>query len=68
MKQKLYRYYCPMREPAPGAVPKNGMENVYWYGCRQFVEIAGREVWGWVEYNRELSEKEVSNYELIKGF
>lgn len=68
MKKQLYRYYCPMRPPMLGAIPKSGLVSVHCFDMREFTEAAGREVWGWAEYNRELSENDVYNYELIKGF
>ena len=55
------RYACLMRPPFPGAVPRNGM-----IGCDTKIGEApsGHLMWGVVEYDRKLSEKEVVDYEL----
>ena len=59
------RYYCPMRPPAPGAVPSDGLVSSQSSSARYFEPDAGRYIWGSVEYNRHLSRKEIRNYELI---
>lgn len=59
------RYYCPMRPPAPGAIPNDGLVSIQSNNYRTYDANAGREVWGYVEYNRLLSRKEIRNYELI---
>ena len=37
------------------------------YDYRRFDGEAGREVWGYVVYSAPLSEKDVSEYELMEG-
>lgn len=62
----LYRYLCPQRPPGPGAVPRDGLQNVEFFDSH--VEDAGghpRHIWGAVEYDRELTDEEVCDYELI---
>lgn len=61
----VYLYYCPMRPPAPGAVPRDGLEYAHEYDSRRDVPVIGRSAWGYAVYSRELTEKEVSDYELI---
>lgn len=62
MKTKIYRYGCPMRPPAPGAIPKGAVS------MRMF-DAPDEECrncrWGWVEYDHPLSSKELGDYELI---
>ena len=62
-----YEYLCHQRPPMPGAVPRDGLvavrnppdgvDNVnidgVTYNC-----------WGYVTYNRSLSDREMSDYEL----
>ena len=60
---KIYRYGCPMRPPSVGSVTKLGLTAVRAFdkpdeechNCR----------WGWVEYNRPLTAKEIAEHELI---
>ena len=61
----VYLYYCPMRPPTVGAVPRDGMEYAHEYDSRRNVPVIGRAAWGYAVYSRELTEKEVSDYELI---
>ena len=60
---KLYRYYCRMRPPMPGSVPRDGLDRVYSFDTRESVN--GVEAWGFAEYTRELTEKEIADYELV---
>ncbi len=59
------RYYCPMRPPVPGAIPKGAVE-VRSYSERRYIPSIDRMVWGRVDYAEELSFDEVSDYELIR--
>ena len=59
---KVYRYYCSYRPPMPGAIPRKGLVRVASYDYKQ--SISGRGAWGFVEYDRELTEKEIVDYEL----
>lgn len=59
---KVYRYYCRLRPPMPGSIPKNGLVRTADFDWPQSFDGVG--VWGWAEYNRELSEKEISDHEL----
>ena len=60
----MYRYYCIMRPPAPGAIP-NGAQDVVSYDERRYVPEIDRMAWGYVQYCRELTMHEVADYELI---
>lgn len=59
------KYYCIMRPPAPGAIPKNAVE-IRCYAKRRYVPEIDRMAWGWVQYDEELTLDEVADYELIR--
>ena len=60
-----YRYWTMQRPPMLGAIPKDGLIETYAFPERQKVmELGGREAWGYALYDRELSEKELSDYEM----
>ncbi len=60
-----WRYYCTMRPFAPGSVPA-GKEVVDWGDLDPTLPIAeiDHTAWSWIEYERKLTEKEISDYEL----
>ena len=62
---KLYRYYCIMRPPMLGGIPHGGLWEVQVFSERRYNPEIDRMVWGWVEYERELTLQEVADYELI---
>lgn len=59
---KVYRYYCKFRPPMPGGIPREGLVNTGEYDWPQSFD--GVRAWGFAEYNRELSSKEIDDYEL----
>lgn len=60
----MYRYYCIMRPPAPGAIPKGALK-VKEYSDRKYIAEIDRMAWGWVEYGEALSCDDVHKYELV---
>lgn len=59
-----YSYYCCYRPPMPGGIPKGVVGVDY---TEKTIEDTGghvRHVWGTVDYDRELTDKEISDYEL----
>jgi hypothetical protein len=50
-----------MRPPQPGAIPRNGLQEIH---DGEFVAPSGHHAWGWAEYNRRLTDAEISGYEL----
>lgn len=62
---QTFRYYCPARPPMPGAVPR-GATRVEYSDDEYMIDEQGhtRKAWGFVEYDRQLSDKEVDDYEL----
>ena len=59
---KVYRYYCRLRPPMPGGIPRDGLVRIADFDWPQ--SFAGVTAWGWIECSRELTEKEISDYEL----
>lgn len=62
MRNIVYRYACLMRPPGPGAVPRDGLE--YCNADPYIHPFTGRECCGYCDYDRKLTDKEVSDYEL----
>ena len=60
----MNRYYLTERPPMPGTIPR-GCINIMDFGIKKYVQEIDREAWGWVEYERELTDKEISEYELV---
>ena len=58
-------YYTLFRPPMIGAIPRHGLTEIDDFDERKFVPSIGREAWGKVTYNRELTNKEISDYELM---
>ena len=63
----MYRYYSKFRPVAPGTFPNRGAVEIRNYDERTYIEDAGCEVWGYIDYNRELMDKEIAAYELVKS-
>lgn len=59
-----YRYYTLYRPPMPGGIPKQGLLSIHEYEDRLLVTSINRWAWGYAEYSRKLTEKEISDYEL----
>lgn len=58
---KLYRYATLMRPAGPGSVPREGLDR-----CQDSdgVTLSGHKIWSIVDYARQLSEKELYDYEM----
>lgn len=62
---KTYRYYCLYRPPMPGTIPRGAIA-IKDFGDKQRVEEIGRDAWGYAEFQRELTDHEVLDFELAK--
>lgn len=56
-----YRYATLMRPPMPGGIPRRGLVQTK---DIEGTTPKGHHAWGWAEYDRELSEQEIDQYEL----
>jgi len=59
------KYYSIMRPVSIGTHPKNGMMDFINYDTR--TEVNGRMVWAELYYNRELTQKEMEDFEIVRG-
>lgn len=59
----IYRYYTLYRPPMPGTIPRLGLEGIMSFDDRTEVE-PGIRAWGYADYNRPLTDEEISEYEL----
>lgn len=60
----MFRYYCIMRPPAPGAIPKGALRAKS-YSDRNYIPEIDRMAWGYVEYDEALTCDDIRNFELI---
>ena len=56
-----HRYALLMRPPGPGALPGRGLTGTK---GEHFKAPSGHFAWGWAEYDRELTDEEIADYEL----
>lgn len=63
------KYYSTMRPVAPGTCPKSGMMDFINYYDRTEIQTNNGIVRAWSElyYDRELTEREMQDYELLRG-
>lgn len=64
-KYHWYKYYSVMRPVSVGTHPKIGMMDFINYDTR--TEVNGRNVWAELYYNRQLTQKEMEDFEMIRG-
>ncbi len=61
------KYYSTQRPVTPGSFPKpegNKVLDAVNFDDKTYIEELGREAWGYVEYERPLSEEEMQDWEL----
>lgn len=59
----MNRYYTLYRPPMPGTIPR-GAKDVEAFDERQYCPEVDAWAWGWAEYDHQLSQEEVDEYEL----
>ena len=63
----MYTYYLIRRPAMPGTCP-GGIAELENFDYRTFVPEIGRDAWAKVSYKRELAQKELDDYEMVKGY
>ena len=61
----MYTYYSTLRPVSIGTYPKKGMVDFENFDKRRYVSAIGREAWGILYYDRELTREEMENYDLV---
>lgn len=59
------RYYCRLRPPSPGEIPR-GATNVCDFGRRRYDVDFGGYAWGWAEYPTPLEDGVAEGYEVVR--
>lgn len=63
---KCFVYATKERPPMIGGIPMDGLLDITCeFLDRTFDPIAGCDIWGIVTYNRELTQSEIDDYELV---
>lgn len=60
-----HAYYMTQRPFSIGAQPKQGLVDAESYDEKTFVDEIGCKAWSRIVYDRELTEQEISQYELV---
>lgn len=64
------RYYSTQRPVGPGTYPKpegNRIELIVNFPAKTYVDEIWKQAWGYIDYEKPLTEKEAADYELTKG-
>ncbi len=63
------KYYSIMRPVSLGTAPKSGMMDFINYDDRTEIQTNGGFIRAWAEiyYDRELTEQELHDYEMVRG-
>lgn len=63
------KYYSTLRPVSIGTHPTNGMMDFINYDDRMEIQANNGVIRAWAEiyYNRELTEQELENYEMVRG-
>lgn len=62
----MYRYYLTQRPPMPGASPRHPGMIMADYGYKKCV-YSGIKAWGHADYPQKLSDRDITDYELVYG-
>lgn len=69
-ERKDMRYYSTQRPVAPGSFPKpqgNRVEQIVNFPAKTYVDEIWKQAYGYIDYEKPLTEKEAADYELTKG-
>ena len=61
------RYYSLHRPVSVGTYPKDGVVAVYNFDDKQECKNIGLSAWGYIEYDRKLTDEEIKEYELFEA-
>lgn len=65
-RRKDMLYYSTQRPISPGSYPRrDDVVSLHNFDTRTYCDVIGMEAWGYIEYSRSLSEKEMKEYELV---
>lgn len=62
-----YKYYSVLRPVSIGTYPKEGMTKFENFDKRTYIDAIKHEAWGFLIYNRELSEQEARSFDLVRS-
>lgn len=60
-----YAYYMTQRPFSIGAQPKEGFVEAEDFDGKKYIEDIDRKAWSRIVYDRELTEQEIEQYELV---
>lgn len=66
----MVRYYSTQRPMAPGSFPKpegNPIERIVNFPARTYVDVIWKQAYGFIDYEKPLSDHEAEAYELTEG-
>lgn len=63
------KYYLLLRPVSIGTAPKAGMMDFINYDNRREIRASDGVIWAWAEvyYDRELTQKEMEDFEMVRG-
>ena len=61
----MYKYFTILRPVSIGTFPKKGLVDFVNYDKRRYVPEIGHNAWGYLLYDRELSEEEIYSYDFM---
>lgn len=61
----MYKYFSVLRPVSIGTFPKKGFVDFVNYDNRRYVPEIDHNAWGYLLYDRELSEEEMHNYDFM---
>ena len=61
----MYKYFTILRTVSIGTFPKEGFVDFVNFDKRCYVPEIDHNAWGYLLYNRELSEKEIHSYDFM---
>ena len=61
----MYKYFSVLRPVSIGTFPKEGFVDFVNYDNRRYVPEIDHNAWGYLLYDRELSEEEMHDYDFM---